>query len=280
VTVVSLADVAIWVFLAAGGVVCLLLGGLLLRSALSRFQLLRRLWGDDAEAVDVADVTPGTVAVSGTVRPTDAGTVPAPFGGGETVVAAGSRLRRNQGADGSNLAKIDGAKEAVPFVVEDGTGSVRVAADEDDVYHMEEEHMGKEEVDQSALRAWRDRNGLGDENPTTYREEFVAPGDQVYVYGDAVATDGGGAVGESGTTDGAGAVGGSRPAEGAGAVGDLEEPAFEMVDGGEDLVVSTKGRAGAGGGSLVGGLVSLFFGGMLVFIGLNMFLMLLLFVLG
>lgn len=245
----SAVDVGILVFLGVGGLVCLLLGVLALRSALRQFQLTRRMAGDAATPVDVADVTRGTVAVSGTARPAEEGSFPAPFADGEALVAVAETLERGSaGQHGSTGPTTDErATETVPFVVEDGTGSIRVEPDAGS-YHGERERFDPEEVDRSALEAWLDRTDVDEESSFGYRQRVAAPGDEVYVFGDAVATDGGGAGG--GETD------------------------VRIADGGDvgDVVVSTEGRGAVGGASLVSAVALLFFGGLLLFFSLGFLL--------
>ena len=232
----ALTDLLVPILFGAVGVLLSILGLLVLKSAVTRFELLRQMFGDDADPVDIAAATPGTVAVEGTARPLDEQTIPLPFESGEAVIVEGRTLEyRSDGEAGAERVKStdEKATEMVPFAVDDGSGTVRVDPD-DATRHWETQRFDPEEVDRSALEAWLQRTDVSSDSNVGYRQKAVQPGDEVYLFGPAVATDGG--------------------------------TESELRFAGDDLILSTEGRKQVGGSSLISGLVLLFLGvGMLSF---------------
>jgi len=232
---VALTDLLIPILFGGIGVLLSILGLLVLKSAVTRFELLRQMFGDDADPVDIAAATPGTVAVEGTARPLDEQTIPLPFESGESVVAEGRTLEYSGGSEPGDRTKStdEQATEMVPFVVDDGSGTVRVDP-EDAARHWETKRFDPEEIDRAALEAWLQRTDVSSDSNVGYRQKAVQPGDEVYLFGPAVATDGG--------------------------------TESELRFAGDDLILSTEGRKQVGGSSLISGLILLFLGvGMLSF---------------
>lgn len=234
----ALADVAATAFLALVAVTLLALGAWLLRSAAGQFGLARQMSSEEAEPVSVAEAAPGTVAVSGTARPGEDGTIPHPLSRGEALVAIGSTLERSSSAEGgTSITTDERSTETVPFVVEDDTGSIRVDP-EGAVHHGQRERFDSDEVDETALSAWLGRTDVSSGSDVGYRQQLVEPGDEVYVFGEAVATD-----------------------------GDPDASSLTIRDDG-DLVVSTEGREDVSSSGTLSGIIMLFIGLLVLFFGL------------
>ena len=232
----ALTDLLVPILFGGVGVLLSILGLLALKSAVTRFELLGQMFSDDADPVDIAAATPGTVAVEGTVRPLDEQTIPLPFESGEAVIVEGRTLEyRSDGEAGAERVNStdERATEMIPFVVDDGSGTVRVDP-EDATYHWETKRFDPEEVDRSALTAWLQRTDVSSDSNVGYRQKAVQSGDEVYLHGPAVATDGG--------------------------------TKSELRFAGDDLIASTEGPKSVGGSSLLSGIILLVLGvGMLLF---------------
>jgi len=224
------------------GAIVLLIGLIMLRGAWRNLGLVRRIVGDDADPIDIAAVSGGPSAVEGTARRAADGTVPAPFSDEDAVIAVGETLNPSPSGETQSLTTDERVVESVPFVVEDGTGSILVEPT-DATLHLEGPKLDPADVDDPARDAWLGRTEADIDSPTAYRQRLLTPGEDVYVFGEAVATDG------------MAATGGERAID-------------WRLTGGDDLMVSTEGRGLMGGSNLLAAIVFLVFGGMFTLMGI------------
>lgn len=163
-------------------------------------------WGEEAtritemETTAAGEVAPGTVKVKGTARPTgDGNTVPAPTTEGEAL-AAEVQVVKNPQATSRDSETVFERREAVPFVVEDETGEVRVEPPADDSgtfgftrnVEYAREDRGEDpspEMQQYLDRVPTDREFSEREGEHVknwrFDESTVEPGDDVVVTGEA-----------------------------------------------------------------------------------------------
>ncbi|WP_439026526.1 GIDE domain-containing protein [Haloarchaeobius sp. DT45] len=141
----------------------------------------------DTPVSKLDSVALGTVAVSGTVRPLDdSTTVPV---GGEDCVCYDLTVRDHTTTAWST--EFD-ERESVPFVVDDGNGHVRVdpAAFTFDLTDDRTESFEVKSYDEppdlvAEFAEEADLPSLGMSKDRTFEYEYVAPGDEVYVFGRA-----------------------------------------------------------------------------------------------
>lgn len=194
--------------------------GLGLRSLRRGRRLRRRARLETDEVTDVADLSPGPAVVSGTANPVDDRRVEAPITG-RPALAAEAEARgppHYQDVGGSVYRTLAREGAAVPFVVDDGTGRVRVEpSDEGEV------DLGLDEVASAllgefrggyavfwapdglphaeGLRAFHERSGDLTDDPfdrygpfvvgtaARYGEGVLRPGEEVWVHGTAAGRD-------------------------------------------------------------------------------------------
>lgn len=158
----------------------------------------------DGRRITAQEVTPigrlesGPVAIAGTARPASEGVLSAPFTDRDCV-AFTYRVKETDGKDRSEPFIAEGT-ESVPFYVEDGTGEVLVRPEAADIeLERGTEIIVKrdEQPPETIERFLSRRDDIGE--PTepliealwpgvgtrSFRERLLAPGDKVYVFGDA-----------------------------------------------------------------------------------------------
>lgn len=162
---------------------------------------------EGTETTPVRELSPGTVEVKGTARPTGAGDgVDAPISEGEALVTTVEVEKYDSGGEGGGRWKtLYEDEEAVPFLVEDGTGQVRVDPPTGGLFEfeLEREKVGGGEEPPEAIRRFVESEAGVDEaarhdlgllsvgERRRYSEGLIRPGEEVYVLGEARETDGG-----------------------------------------------------------------------------------------
>lgn len=159
---------------------------------------------EGAPLTPIEDLEPGPVAVEGTARPTDDGSVQTPFSGREAL-AVEYRLREAMGKNRQTPTKLAEGDERVPFYVDDGTGRVLVRPEAADLELEREEEFRvprDERPPEPAERFLARRADIGDPTepamgalqPTVgtryFREWLLEPGEEVYVFGKATHEQG------------------------------------------------------------------------------------------
>lgn len=201
------------------------------------------------EPTPIADLDGGLAEVQGTARPSDAGTVTAPFSRAETLCYLASVEERTPEYEAASSGRGSLAASAVgslpvvavddrrrPFVLEDDTGRIEVAVEDADLRLDPTEVLEvpeDEEAPGDVLTGLEERTDLVDvDRDRRYVEERLDPGDEVYVLGRAVGTSGEG----RGTDDGERRI---EPPEGT--------PELLIAPGCESTVRSEFRRAVVGG---------------------------------
>lgn len=161
---------------------------------------------DETGTTRVSDIGRGRVAVTGRVRPvSNGGTVRSPIG--QTKVVAYRTLvqeyRSGNSETGGHWEQLYNRSDAVPFLVDDGTGTVRVDPPPDATQRFEWQQMmvQPDEKPPPAIRSFVERAGEVDKSSghslgplsvgprRRYSEGVLAPGENVYVLGTARETD-------------------------------------------------------------------------------------------
>lgn len=183
------------------------LGGLAMIADGFRLRRQRELM-QDTPTEDIESASVGPTEVAGVAVPVD-DPIPAPFTDDECVLATWKIEEWDEAGKSSSWDTVGDGVEAVPFSVDDGTGRLRVEADESATYELEgmEEptlEVGVEETEPAPVTRFLGRedtpgapvesvlSGLdvgkkhGDRR---YYQALVEPGEEVYVFGTARARD-------------------------------------------------------------------------------------------
>lgn len=155
------------------------------------------------ETTDVRNIRPGLVEVKGTARPVE-GVDPhrAPI---SDVEAIASRVEVKKKA-GNNWRTVHENRRTSPFVVDDGTGEVRVEPTEDARLNFDDREIEVDPTEEPPrdVKRFAKRSGLVEEQGRsmiearsrlyarwTYREGVLEPGEEVYVLGEAFEEEAG-----------------------------------------------------------------------------------------
>jgi hypothetical protein len=163
---------------------------------------------DETDTTRVSDIRPGRVAVTGTVRPvSDGTTVRSPIGRATAVayrtLVQGSRSGNSD--TGGHWERLYSREDSVPFLVDDGRGTVRVdpPASADQRFEWQQVTVQPGDEPPPAVQSFVEREGEVDESgghqvgPVAvgsrrrYSEGVLEPGENVYVLGKARETDAG-----------------------------------------------------------------------------------------
>lgn len=193
-----------------------------LRSLQRGRQIRRRARLETDEVTAVADLSAGPAVVAGTARPVDDRRVQTPITGRPALAAEAEARgpRHYQGPGGSVYRTLAREHAAVPFVVEDDTGRVRVEPPESGTVDVELATVASALVGEfrgahavfwapdgvphaEGIRAFHERSGdLADDpfdrygpfvvgSAARYGEGTLRPDEEVWVHGTAVERDGG-----------------------------------------------------------------------------------------
>ncbi|MFB6192321.1 MAG: GIDE domain-containing protein [Haloarculaceae archaeon] len=156
----------------------------------------------DTPTEQVRSIAAGRTELNGTAKPTD-GTVGQPFTDGECLYADWRIEEHHPDDDGSDWHTIDSGEVATPFALDDGTGSVRVAASTDADWEISDEHrtridVGSRESPPDEVRSFLETHSetdVGDEgivfgDRRRYTQEVLPPDEEVYVFGRAAEREG------------------------------------------------------------------------------------------
>lgn len=151
----------------------------------------------DTPTEQVRSIAAGRTEIAGTATPTE-GTVEQPFAEGECLYADWEIEEHHHDDDGSDWHTIDRGEVATPFALDDGTGTVRVAASTDATWEISEEHhtridVGARESPPEEVRSFLETHSetdVGDEgivfgDRRRYTQEVLPPNEEVYVFGRA-----------------------------------------------------------------------------------------------
>lgn len=140
----------------------------------------------ETPTTDAADVSVGeTVEVYGTAKASDHGTHKAPFSHDDCLVCEYEVIEKS-GKD----EVVDSGTAGVPFYVDDGTGKVLVDPEDAKLkMPLDTEKEVESQKPPSELQGGYVDVGVN-EVDSEYRERYLEPGKEVYVYGDAVGSDG------------------------------------------------------------------------------------------
>jgi hypothetical protein len=161
---------------------------------------------DETATTEVGDLRPGRVALTGRVRPvSDGATVRSPIGR-VAAVAYRTLVQQYSTGDpqsGGHWRQLYNRSEAVPFLVDDGTGTVRVdpPSDAEKQFEWTQAKVPPDEEPPPAIQSFVERVGEVDESSgqslgplsvgprRRYSEGVLEPGENVYVLGRARETD-------------------------------------------------------------------------------------------
>lgn len=248
-------DVALLLFPGLG-LAMLVLGGALVQKG--RFYSRQAERVAETEVTDVASLERGTVAVEGTARvDEEAGTVATSLTGEEALVSHSKVVARPDHADDDAMGRrtLHEEQQAVPFRVEDATGSVRVDPPGEADVRLDENVATEfgagdpdvadlaDDAEAAASGAVSVGSAIQPRHKNDYRRRYeqaaLTPGEDVYVLGEAV--DGAGRDGSDVEL-----LGGDRP---------------------EQFVVSDEGREAVQSGGQIGAYLAYAFGGVLGVLG-------------
>lgn len=152
----------------------------------------------EIDTTDVRDLQPGLVEVHGTVRPVDdGGTHRAPISDADAVASEVEVTRKA----GRNWRRIHENRRSDPFVVDDGTGEVRVEPTADAWLGLAEREIEVEPREEAPrdVERFAEESGLVEEEGRSmvdsgtrlnaryrFREGVLEPGEETYVLGTAV----------------------------------------------------------------------------------------------
>ncbi len=159
---------------------------------------------EEATPIPVSEISTDLdeIAVKGTVRPIDGeGTVDAPFSDDRAVVAhstVSERRRSSSGTHGSNTTRktLHSDEQAVPFLIEDETGTARIEPHEDAFYKIERESTRTSSPRErpSVVQEWIDRTGAVPDQmkgrSRRYNQKLIAEGETAFVLGEPQQTRG------------------------------------------------------------------------------------------
>lgn len=155
----------------------------------------------ETESIKIAELRPGTVEVKGTARvPEDGSAFLSPINRDEALAAkvVVQRYEVRAGDVSERMKTIYSEREAVPFVVENDTGSVRVeppsTSERKMLLEMEAENVSGAQETPERIRKFVERRRDISPNPgkrREYSEGVLEPGEEVYVLGTAREQDGG-----------------------------------------------------------------------------------------
>lgn len=156
------------------------------------------------ETSEVSGLRPGKVEVKGTARPTEGGpTLTSPISRDEALATKVKVERYDSGTSetGGGWTTIYEDKKAVPFVVDDGTGEVRVdtplTSEQKMLFEMTRERVPGGQEPPERIRNFVERKQEIDETSKSgigpislgerrrYMEGSIEPGEDVYVLGEA-----------------------------------------------------------------------------------------------
>lgn len=159
------------------------------------------------ETTDALSVTPGPTEVSGTAVADDDRTLTAPFTDASCLLAEWQVEEWDTSGDSSSWQTLDTGTLAVPFAVDDGTGTVRVAPEGASIELTDSWWTETVEIDDeppATVKQFLDRDstpraatgsllpsfGWGnEEGDRRYHQRLLRPGEEVYVHGTATRTD-------------------------------------------------------------------------------------------
>ena len=165
------------------GLVIFSLGTVLFLGGFSSFEIYHVV--RETPTTDAADVSPGeTVEIYGKATVSEHGTHKAPFTDEDCVVCEYEIIKKQ----GENEV-IDSGTAGVPFYIDDGTGRVLIDPEKAKVMMgLDTETEVKSKKPPSELTEGYVDIGVN-EFRTEYRERYVTPGEDIYVYGNAVGSD-------------------------------------------------------------------------------------------
>jgi len=187
------------------GALCALVitaGGVgLIRTGFSRRK--QRILMRDTPTEDVESMAVGPSEVKGSAIAAD-GPISAPFSEDECVVAKYQVEQYDEDDDdGGSWRTVESDVAYTPFFVDDGTGQVLVAPDDDATYDLEPEDWETTRVDSadrgpapiqefvdSAEGISYPANASGKDNDRRYRQNLIRDKESVYVFGTAQPRDG------------------------------------------------------------------------------------------
>lgn len=250
---VALGELAIVALFPLIGLVAVAVGVGALYHAVKVYRRTKRM--SDTETTAVRDVEPGVVELKGTARPAeDEGTVSGPISGKDAVASSVTVERYSSGGKHSSWKTIHEQETVRPFVLDDGTGEVRVDPPDAAKVSLDEYRWvidGDETEPDEVRRFVESADGvdaaekagdslLGSGERRRYEEGVIEPGEDVYVFGQAVESDAG-----------------------------WGSEAYEVTGGSEvgTFVLSDKSEEELTSGGVVGAVVLALFGAFVLFVG-------------
>lgn len=195
----ALGAVGGWFPILHGVVILLVVALWLFYDGYRRWQRLRLV--EDTATEPIRGVAVGRTEVQGTCEPVDE-PIPRPFSAGECVLA----FWRVEEYD-DNWKTLASGVEYAPFVVDDGTGSIRVEPPADATTRISDRNRARITVTNMGISGRRSEPervveflaSRGDVDPPDsglvlrpqrrYTEEAIPPGEDVYVFGNAAVRD-------------------------------------------------------------------------------------------
>jgi len=192
-----------WVVTVADALLLLAAGGWLVRQGFKRRK--QRTLMQDTPTEDVESLSVGPSELKGTAEVADE-SLPAPFTDEDCVVATWTVEEYDTSGDDSNWETVDEGTDFVPFLLDDGTGAVRVEPHEETVFEFEDDDETTVRVDAgddppSPVAAFLERDGgtgpamsdggdavisIGDgpsDGDRKYTQNLIRPGETTYVFG-------------------------------------------------------------------------------------------------
>jgi len=169
--------------LSLAGLVLFSLGSVLFLGGFTSFEIYHIV--RETPTTDAADVSPGeTVEMYGRATVSDHGTHKAPFTDDECLLCEYEIIEKT----GENEV-IDSGTAGFPFYLDDGTGRILIDPEEArlKVPLNTQVEVASENPPSELTAGYVDVDV--NEGTTEYRERYVKPGESVYVYGDAVASE-------------------------------------------------------------------------------------------
>lgn len=199
------------------GIAVLGIGGLSMKRA---FTVRKRAnLVEETPTEDVGSVSMGQSEVKGTARPTDEGTITAPFTDDEAIVAVWEveEFSVTESDDGGSRKwrRMGNGADLVPFRVDDGTGQALVRPSEDAIYEIDEStedpvYVANDQDPPPRVQTFLERDDWrgddlqeevwqlgGDDEDTSgyqdgdrrYTQHLIRPEEAVYVFGVAQPRD-------------------------------------------------------------------------------------------
>lgn len=200
----SLEEIAITAVFPLAGFAAVAFGVAMVYYGVKSYRTNKRM--AETETTPVREIEPGVVELKGTARAIeDEEALSAPISGNEALATTATVQKYSSGGKHSSWNTIYDQETVRPFLVDDGTGEVRVEPPEDASLRLRESTTTVDGDEQPPDNVRRFVEAFDGVDPATkdedrllasgerrrYREGSIEPGDDVYVFGEAVESEAG-----------------------------------------------------------------------------------------